>query len=104
MTPCILSHQNASILPDYRLIRQCHFVWQPSLFTKPYLDRIDPFLVGCELVEAGGLAVVFWQVATAVFVEERKLALRDCVPLVGCELVEARGLTVVFWQTTTAFS
>jgi len=52
-------------------------------------------LVGGELVEARGLAVVLRQAATALFVEDREIGLRNCESLVCGKLEEARGLPVV---------
>jgi len=52
-------------------------------------------LVGGELEEARGLAIVLRQAATAMRVEDPEIVLRPGGSLVGAELVKARGLAIV---------
>jgi hypothetical protein len=59
-------------------------------------------LVGGEPVEPCSLAVVLWQTAAAVLIEECESGLAGEVPPVGGELVKPCGLAVVLWQAAKA--
>jgi hypothetical protein len=52
-------------------------------------------LIGGELEEARGLAIVLRQAATAIGVEDSEIVLRGGVSLVGGELIIARGVAIV---------
>ena len=64
--------------------------------------RVNVSLVGGELVEAHGFALVLRQAATALLVEEPEIGLPGSVSLVGGEPVEACGLALVLRQAATA--
>jgi hypothetical protein len=52
-------------------------------------------LIGGELIEACGLAIVPPQAATSAIVEDPEIVLRRGVSFVGGELVKARGLAII---------
>src|ERR1019366_4100849 len=72
----------------------------PPLFRESRL-RARISLVGGELEEPRGLAIVFRQPATALPIEPPEKELRLSVSLVGGEFVKPRGPTIVLRQPAT---